>query len=374
LLVFLKDLSFFSAVMVPFFTDWGGLQLFHIQLIQSWFAFWCFVMEVPTGVIADHFGRKHSIVLGALLVSLAAVLYGSIPHLAVFLVAEFIWGTSIALISGADNAWLFDTLKEQKLTHQSEQYFGREQSFKYLGMLVAAPLGGIIAKLFALNFPMLFSAIPFFLASLVALTLKEPQRSSSQSQSPHYLKIAKDGLLFLKNHRHLKKIAFDAALVSSVAYFVLWFHQPVLMELNLPIIYFGLFTSVMLISEIVISGNFTFFEKKFKFISYPKLSAILTTLGFLIVGLFPHLITALLFVILAGGFGMTRFAYLTAQMNRYIPSDKRATINSSISMLRRLALVIVNPLMGMSADRSLRTTLVILGLIPALVLFRKQTK
>jgi len=77
---FFKDFSFFTAVLVPFFTKWGNISLFQITLLQSWFSFWVFILEVPTGAIADKIGRKHSIVLGSLIVALAVLLYGSFPH------------------------------------------------------------------------------------------------------------------------------------------------------------------------------------------------------------------------------------------------------------------------------------------------------
>ncbi|HNQ17454.1 MAG TPA: hypothetical protein PKH60_05130, partial [Candidatus Woesebacteria bacterium] len=47
----LKDCAFFTAVLVPFFTEWGGISLFQVQILQSWFMFWLFVLEVPTGAI-----------------------------------------------------------------------------------------------------------------------------------------------------------------------------------------------------------------------------------------------------------------------------------------------------------------------------------
>ena len=51
--VFFKDLAFFSAVLVPFFTDWGGINLTQVQILQSWFMFWMFILEIPTGAVAD---------------------------------------------------------------------------------------------------------------------------------------------------------------------------------------------------------------------------------------------------------------------------------------------------------------------------------
>ena len=52
---------FVAAVLVPFLTDWGGLTLLQVFTLNAWFMFWNLVFEVPTGAIADRFGRKWSI-------------------------------------------------------------------------------------------------------------------------------------------------------------------------------------------------------------------------------------------------------------------------------------------------------------------------
>src|SRR5688572_28951228 len=54
---YFKNFAFFSAVLVPFFTDWGHITLFQVQILQSWFSVWVFLFEVPTGAIADKIGR-----------------------------------------------------------------------------------------------------------------------------------------------------------------------------------------------------------------------------------------------------------------------------------------------------------------------------
>lgn len=69
---FLRDFAFFSAVLIPFFTKWGGISMTQVQLLQSWFMLWIFIMEVPTGAIADFFGRKHSLCLGTIIIASGA--------------------------------------------------------------------------------------------------------------------------------------------------------------------------------------------------------------------------------------------------------------------------------------------------------------
>ncbi|MBU2036458.1 MFS transporter, partial [Patescibacteria group bacterium] len=64
---FLISLHLFSAVLVPFFTDWGGISQGKIQILQSWFMFWIFILEIPTGAVADYIGRKQSLFIGSVI-------------------------------------------------------------------------------------------------------------------------------------------------------------------------------------------------------------------------------------------------------------------------------------------------------------------
>lgn len=137
------------------------------------------------------------------------------------------------------------------------------------------------------------------------------------------------------------------------------------MSLKMPIIYFGLFHALLVASEILVASNFSFLEKLFgSSEKYLKFSAIITGISFLITTIFPNIITCILFIIIAGGFGLTRFELMTSHMNQFIPSSKRATIISSISMFRRLAIVLLNPLIGFTIDHSLRLALLFVGILP----------
>jgi MFS family permease len=107
---FLCWMHLMSAVIIPFFREWGGLSFVQIFGLQTWFMLSSFLMEVPTGAVADRFGRKVSVALGGFLLATATLLYGAVPRLAVFVAAEALFAVAIALISGADEALAYDSL------------------------------------------------------------------------------------------------------------------------------------------------------------------------------------------------------------------------------------------------------------------------
>lgn len=365
---FLRDLAFFGAVLVPMYTNWGHISQGQIQLLQSWFMMWIFLLEIPTGVVADYLGRKYSLAMGGVIVAAAAIVYGSVPRFEIFLVGEFLYAVASALNSGADDALLYDTLKKMGREDESKKIFGKVHAIHLAGILTAALVGSLIAAKISLNAPMYLSAIPFFGAAIVAMWIEEPNNFAKTSERKRYLEIAQKGISFFVKHRTLRLLALDAVLVASGAYFVIWFYQPVLMKLGIPIYYLGIIHAALVGVEILISSNFTKIEKwagggK----QMLRFSAMSTALTFLIVAVWPNLITVALWLVLAGGFGLTRMELMSAYMNKYIASEERATVLSSISMLRRLALVILNPIIGVIFDRSMSWALVAAGVLPLLV-------
>ena len=354
---------------MPFFLEWGGLTIFQTQILQSWFSFWLFIMEIPTGVIADYFGRKYSIALGCLAVSLAALVYGSYPVYWIFLLGEFIWAVANSLVSGANEAWLYDHLKRYHHEEQAKAINGQAESVRYLGMLVAAPLGSLMAAKLGLNYPMLLSSIPFLIASVFAFLLEEPKDTDNVSESSRYLDIAKDGLGFFFKNSKIKRQTLSLLLVNSGAYYIIWFYQPLLQKQRVNLIYFGIFHAVILLIEIFISSQFKFLEKVFAGLTYQKTSAILTAIGYLIVVIWPNLWTVILAMILVAGFGLTRRVYIVSEMNADIPSNRRATILSAVTMISKFGLIFLNPIMGAMADYSLTIALFVAASLALLAIF-----
>ncbi len=370
--VFFINLHLSASVLVPFFTDWGHISQSQIQLLQSWFMLWIFLLEIPTGVVADYLGRKFSLSLGAIATVCGLILYGSVPQFWAFLVGEFLLALGYALMSGADSALLYDALKESGQEERSKEVFGKAHSIKLGSFLIAALIGGPVAAKFGLNVPMLVTSIFCCIAAGIALTIKEPSIHEGPSESRRYIDILKSGFSYFYSHKKLRAVAIDATIVASATYFVLWLYQPMLQRLNVPIVFFGLFHASLAGIQILVAANFVRLERFFGSpTNFLRFSAAATAFAFILLALFPHMVTLVLFIMLAGGFGLTRIEYMLAYMNKLIPSAERATILSSIGMFRRLSLVLLNPFIGFIADASLRYALFAVGLLPLLLFFFK---
>ena len=362
----LLNLDFFSGVLIPFFIDWGRISFTQVMILQSWFMFWIFILEVPSGVIADKIGRKKTLIISALAFSIGPLVYASYPNFYVFLLGELFFAIGLSFSSGAIEALLYDSLKQIGREKDSKNTFLRLGSFSRLGILISAPLGSIIAKLTNIRIPMLITFIPYFIALIVALFLKEPP-VTKVTEKKDYKTIFYKGLKNFSSNKVLRLLALDLLVISTTAYFWPWLYQLILMRLGISIALFGVVHSLLVLSQIIILHSIPRIESWFKSKkAVLLLGGLVNGIMFIITAITKNAILGVLAIIIGAGFGLTRSPLITNYLNKYIGSQERATTLSMVSMLRRIMLIIINPLIGALAQWSLSTALIILGSVSIL--------
>jgi len=360
----LYNMFFFSAVMVPFYTDWGHIPFHWIFFINAWFMFWNFLLEIPTGTVADFLGRKISIILGCIAGVIGSITYVSYPSIYVFLCSEIIFAVSFTLLSGADEALVYDSLIQAGKTDISKKVLSRMESFKLAGILISGPLGGLIARELGLQMPVLFQVIPLSLAGIVAFTLKEPPISEEKPRMTFrsYSRILMQGIRFFRNSSVLKTLTLDMVIVNGLAWSILWTYQALLRSAGVGIGYFGIIHATISLVEIIIISNFIRMEK---WMNSRKrvlfLSAFIAGAFFIVLGLTQYIPLVILGILLAAGFGLTRRPLFSNYMNKYIPSETRATVLSTTSMISTFSIVVFNVIAALLTRWSIPVTMIIYG-------------
>jgi len=356
-----RHLHFFGGVLIPFFTDWAHINYTQIMILQSWFMFWVFALEIPTGTVADYFGRKASITLACVVSIASALVYVSSPNFYVLMLGEFLFAMAAALLSGADQALIYDSLKQSGDAKQSKSVWGRYRSIGMIGIMISSPIGSWLGT-FDLRLPMLAWTVPSLLAAIIALTLKEPY-SAKKVESTRYISVLKDGVKFFTGHRELKILAVDMAFVGMIAYFIIWFFQTMLKNAGVPILYYGWAHAAFVVVEVLVLNNFARLEKLFgSKRNFMIGSTLLPGIMFVVAGLTTYLPLVMLSIFVIGGLGLSRSTLIMHYMNRYIPTSRRATVLSATSMLTNFAIAAANPFVGMLADWNFSATLIFLGL------------
>ena len=92
-----------------------GLNALQLVLVGTVLEATVFVFELPTGVVADVYSRRLSVVIGLALTGAGFLLAGSIPLFGVLLAAQVVGGLGVTFGSGARTAWLADEIGVQRL-------------------------------------------------------------------------------------------------------------------------------------------------------------------------------------------------------------------------------------------------------------------
>jgi MFS family permease len=359
---------FVSSVLVPFFQEWGGLSLTQILLLNAWFMLWNFLLEIPTGTVADFLGRKTSVALGCAVGVVGVLVYVSRPQIEVFLLAEILLAAAQTLLSGADEALVYDSLDELGERQRAKKILASLESFKLGGIVGGALLGSVIAKQWGVEKPLLFQVAPLGLAGVLALCLREPTVSTQSHRAKSYRHLLFSGVRYFWGHRILRILTLDMVLVTTFSWLIIWFYQPLLARAGIDLLYFGVVHSLMCGGQILVLSQVERWER---WCGSPRRFLVLTAtaVGLAYLALAnttwaPLVICGILGV---ASFGLCRPVLFAATLNQHIPSDKRATVLSTISMFRTLGTALINPLAGYLADRSLNTSLTALGIAVLLV-------
>ena len=108
----LYNCMLFMPVWVIFMQDKFGLSLTEVTLNDSAFWLTMALTEVPTGAVADTWGRKQSQVIGMIIATGSILMFALAPVYPLVLLANSLWAIGITFISGADLALFYDTLRE----------------------------------------------------------------------------------------------------------------------------------------------------------------------------------------------------------------------------------------------------------------------
>ncbi|MBN2362381.1 MAG: MFS transporter [Deltaproteobacteria bacterium] len=360
-LQFFVFMHFISGVLVPFYTDWGGLNFTKIMLLQSWFSVAMFLFEVPTGVVADRWGRKVSCALGALTTGIAALVYSSLPHFGLFFVAETLWALGATLLSGADQALLYDSLKADGREGESKQVLARKQSALLVALIVASPIGSAIAAVLGLRYAVMLMLVPQLVAVGIALSMREPPLVRQQ-ESKRYFAIMREGLQLFATSRPLRRLTIDLVLGGFPAFMIIWTHQQRMRELGVCIVWFGLVQTLLAVAQIAVLNLLKRFERLAgSSRRYLVLSALLPALCYLAAALTDSLPLSLVLWTAVAGVGMTRATLIENYMHKHIDSAHRATAMSTASMCNRVVMAAVMPLIGLLVDQRVAHAFVLLG-------------
>lgn len=131
-----------------------GLNPLQLVLVGTLLELTCFLFEVPTGIVADVYSRRLSVIVGVLLIGVGFTLEGAIPAFEAVLLSQIIWGIGATFTSGATTAWITDEVDEENVG----TVLLRGSQWGQAGGLPGVIIGMLLATV-SLNLPVLLGGL-----------------------------------------------------------------------------------------------------------------------------------------------------------------------------------------------------------------------
>jgi len=119
----------------------AGLSPVQLILVGTTLEVAAFVFEVPTGIVADVYSRKLSIIIGYILMGVGFLIEGFLPSFLPILLAQVIWGLGYTFTSGSTQAWLSDEIGEDEANKLFISSTQLALFASLIGMALATPIG-----------------------------------------------------------------------------------------------------------------------------------------------------------------------------------------------------------------------------------------
>ncbi len=150
-----------------------NLSLFQIGVLTTALAVSSFICEIPTGAIADIFGRKFSTLLGYFLVGIIQIAMFFFTNFWSLLVLFTLWGVSGTFISGARDAWIADNLKFKGRAELIKEYYIKYHGFVRLSLFFAGFVGAVLVSRFGLGIIWLVTGISMLVSCMILAFVHE---------------------------------------------------------------------------------------------------------------------------------------------------------------------------------------------------------
>jgi MFS transporter, DHA3 family, tetracycline resistance protein len=389
---FFADIGFHAAttVMAVYYVQEVGLNPLELVLLGTVFEATIFLFEIPTGVIADTYSRRASVILGLALEGVSAIAIGLTESYAALIAASMLWGVAATCLSGAYEAWITDEVGVERVG----RVFLRNAQWAYAGAIVGALLGVGVALLDLGLALVVGGAIT--LATAVVLVFVMPEHGFVRKPASERLGAWRDIKTTAAAGGRLIRAERLLLVIMAIAFFIgaasegvdrLWEAHlirdvglPELFGLD-PVVWFGLINAAGLLAGIVITSLLI---PRFEHADNAALARALMLL--------TTIVSASVVVFgVATGFAVALVAYMLARLARRITeplyltwlnrniedSSVRATVTSMVNQSNAFGEIAGGPGVGaVGTVVSIRAALVVAGflLAPAVALYGRAVR
>ena len=352
--------SFIWGINTIFLLD-AGLSNLEAFAANAFFTAGMVLFEVPTGVVADTIGRRVSYLAGTVTLMATTLLYVMLwqiegPFWAWALVSLLL-GLGFTFFSGAVEAWLVDALEATGYDGSLESIFGKGQIVTGIGMLTGSVAGGFIAQLTSLGVPFVMRAVVLAVMFVFAFTVMRDvgfTRKKSTGTVREMKLIAGNSIEYGWRVPSVKWIMLASPFTAGVGIYAFYALQPYLLELAGNPEAYGIagITAALVAGAQIVGGVLA---PRIRAIFRLRTSALLLAVGvgsiaLALIGILDSFWVVIALIAVWAMLFAASMPIRQSYINGMIPSGQRATILSFDSMLGSSGGVVVQPVLGRTAD------------------------
>ena len=380
--------SFIWGINTLFLLD-AGLNNTEAFAANAFFTAGMVVFEVPTGALADIWGRRVSYLLGA-----ATLLGSTLLYLVMWQAHAPLWGWALASVvlglgftffSGATEAWLVDALKASGFRGSLESVMARGQVVGGAAMLAGSVAGGVIAQATNLGMPYVIRSVCLGLTLVAAFFLmKDIGFTPDRGKGPlvEVRRVLRGTLDNGWRNPPVRWLMLAAVFLGGVDMFAFYALQPYLLELYGDRKAFGiagLAAAIVAGTEMLAGFVVPLVRRLFKRRTTALVAMSLAGIASLaLIGVTRSFPLAIVLLVVWGLTFSATVPIRQAYINGIIPSRERATVLSFDNLMGSAGGVAAQPALGRAADVWGYPTAYLLGAavqlvaVPFLLLSRRE--
>jgi MFS family permease len=339
----------------------AGLSNFEAFAANAYFTAGMVLFEIPTGVVADRWGRRASFLCGTLTLAVTTGLYVLLWQLH----SGFVWwaivsvllGLGFTFFSGATEAWLVDALTATSFDGQLESVFSRGQVIMGATTLGGSVAGGYLAQLTNLGVPYLVrTAILIGMFLLALIMMHDLGFTPARGDRPvaEVKKIVYSSVEYGLKVPAVRAIMLAGMFTGGIDIYVYYALQPHLLNLWGDQTAYGIagLAAAVIAGAQIVGGIVSPRVRK----TFRRRTSALLVVGALgvamltLIGLINNFWAVVVLITLWELMSYAGFPIREAYLNGMIPSQQRATILSFDSLMNSAGGIVAQPALGKSAD------------------------
>ncbi|HAS72949.1 MAG TPA: MFS transporter [Clostridiales bacterium UBA8960] len=327
-----------------------GMTLTQLGLLETIFHLTSFFMEVPTGAVADIYGRRVSRIIGRLFSVISVIILLFADSFIWFAGSFIITALSYNMESGAGDALIYDTMKEIGQEDQYMRISGNKEMIFQIGSIISFLLGGYLAtKSYDMAF--VITIVIGMITFLYAFLFVEPttgKKSSEKSNRTHFFDQLSESIKVLREQKRLGFLILFSQFIMSFVTTVFFYLQNYMKGDGYSEASIGVLYAVTALGGALLAPQVYKIENIIKERGILLFMPIITTLCLFGVALSKwHF---MFFIPMALAEGLI-FIALGDYINKVIPSENRATILSMASMAFSFFMITIFPVVGFIGDQ-----------------------